>query len=483
MNAAPVVIVGAGLAGLSSAIYLRRHGIPVRVFEASPRLAGLARSEQDEEGFTCDFGAHFITTRLAATVGYSTRCRKLARYGESVHYGRRIYGYPFGLMRSPHFLMGAIEQKIRDRLSPHPVLTAADWFRSEYGKALADEIALPLVEAWSGLSGDQLSRSVGDKIPGSLLGTMMLKLTGRFTDRPVAIGYCGSLPESSHVWHVYPVGGIGALCEHMAAEVSDCIETRSPVEAIHTDGQRVLGVQVNGKEIEARAVISTAPLHILAKLVRGTDKLAPLAQFRYRAMVFINLKLRGRGLLKDVVLWTPQKHVPFFRLTEVPMAMPWLAPQGMTMITADIGCSVGDSTWTMPDDQLGELCIAHLEQYIPNVRSKYLGCRVMRVPLAYPIFALGYEEERKKFEAGTGIDGLYSVGRNGEFGHYLMEDVYWRTRRRIRDLIEPADGASDRFNINVRDWKSPLPRREEQIIRTIPDLPPVPSAGNPQVNG
>ena len=29
-----------------------------------------------------------------------------------------------------------------------------------------------------------------------------------------------------------------------------------------------------------------------------------------------------------------------------------------------------------------------------------------------------------------------SVGRNGEFDHLLMEDVYWRTVRRIRRLAE-----------------------------------------------
>ena len=75
---------------------------------------------------------------------------------------------------------------------------------------------------------------------------------------------------------------------------------------------------------------------------------------------------------------------------------------------------------------------------VPDVRTRYRGCRVLRVPLAYPIFRLDYETERKKFEEGSGIEGLYSVGRNGEFGHYLMEDVYWRTRRRIKDLIQPT---------------------------------------------
>jgi protoporphyrinogen oxidase len=193
---------------------------------------------------------------------------------------------------------------------------------------------------------------------------------------------------------------------------------------------------VKGADVPARAVISTAPVHILAKLVQGTDRLTHLSRFKYRAMVFVNLRLKRRGVLPDVVLWTPGDRFPFFRLTEVPLGMPWLAPIGRTLITADIGCVVGDQTWTTPDDGLGELCVDHLERIAPGVRNRYQGCRVMRVPLAYPVFRLDYEPERKQFEEGTGIEGLYSVGRNGEFGHWLMEDVYWRTRRRIRGLIE-----------------------------------------------
>jgi protoporphyrinogen oxidase len=341
-------------------------------------------------------------------------------------------------MQSPRFLLDAMGQKVRERLSREPIVNAADWFRSEYGRALADKVALPLVQGWSGADPEELATSVGDKIPGSLLGTLLLRMAGEFTKRPVSIGYGRSLPQSCHVWHVYPTGGLGAMCEHMAAEVADCIETLSPVEAIYTDGDRAVGVRVKGVDVPARAVISTAPVHILAKLVKGTDRLAHLAKFKYRAMVFINLRLKGRGVLPDVVLWTPDGGFPFFRLTEVPLGMPWLAPSERTIITADIGCAVGDPTWTMPDEALGELCIEHLDRIKPGVRDRYLGCRVMRVPLAYPIYRQEYETERAKFAESTGIEGLYSVGRNGEFGHWLMEDVFWRTRRRIRPLIESA---------------------------------------------
>jgi len=36
------------------------------------------------------------------------------------------------------------------------------------------------------------------------------------------------------------------------------------------------------------------------------------------------------------------------------------------------------------------------------------------------------------------VAGLYSIGRNGEFAHILMEDVYWRTRAGRRDDADDA---------------------------------------------
>lgn len=85
----------------------------------------------------------------------------------------------------------------------------------------------------------------------------------------------------------------------------------------------------------ARPVVSTAPANILPKLVEGTDVLEQFRPLRFRPMIFVNLRFRGRGLLPEVVTWFPDRSRPFFRLTEAPLAMPWLAPDGRTLITAE----------------------------------------------------------------------------------------------------------------------------------------------------
>jgi len=442
----PVAIVGAGIAGLVAARELRRRGIPVVVFEASAQVAGMAKSVRDKDGFSYDVGAHFITNRLAKEIGVADACRTVRRYGETVVLGGSTYSYPFGLMRSPRFLKDAIASRIPGRAPAGPPRSAAECFRREYGERLANEIAIPLTEAWSGAPADELSPAVVEKLAGGALQTAWLKVASRLTRRAVASGYCREQPESVRVWHVYPAAGVSTLCEHLARELGDAIRLETPVEKILVHDGRAVGVRVKGAEQEASAVISTAPVHILSKLVEGTTALNHLARFRYRPMVFVNLRLTGRNLLPDVVTWTPESRFPFFRLTEGPLSMPWLAPQGKTIITVDIGCSVGDEIWTMPEDRLSDLCLEHLEPIIPDVRQRFLGAHVARTPIAYPIFLNEYEADRQRFERSTGVDGLYSIGRNGEFAHILMEDIYWRTLRRMERVT--VDGVGRGMNVS-----------------------------------
>lgn len=423
------VVVGAGLAGLVAARELTRRGVECEIFEASPNIGGLAASHRDADGFAYDVGAHFVTNRLAAAIGVGGRCRTVAHYGEAVWLDDRTYSYPLGLLTSPRYASSAAKTLLR-REQADPV-TAREWFQRSYGAALADEIALPLVEAWSGAPADELAASVGGNIPSSIAHTLFLRAAGRVSRRAVALGYSHEAPETPGVFHVYPDDGVAVMCDALLDASDASVHVSTPVEAIVTDGGRVVGVRTAAGEVEADLVVSTAPVNVLPRIVEGTSALDDLAAFRYRPMTFVNLLLDGRGLLPEVVVWTPEGKFPFFRLTEGPLSMPLQAPQGKTIITADIGCEVGDEIWTSSDDLLGETCLAALADLVPDIGSRHLGTRVTRTPYAYPVYLLDYETRRREFTESTGIEGLLSIGRNGEFAHILMEDVYWRTLGRI----------------------------------------------------
>jgi protoporphyrinogen oxidase len=236
------------------------------------------------------------------------------------------------------------------------------------------------------------------------------------------------------VFHVYPEGGVGSICQKLAEDLGGLVELEAPVQQILVEDGRAVAVRTPAGDVPVRAVVSTAPVNKLADLVSGTDRLERFRSFSFRPVVFVNLKLEGRNLLPASLTWIP-KGEPFFRLTEAPISMPWLAPEGKTMVLAEYGARVGDGIWTASETDLVEQTLARLDRYVPRVRQRFIGARVQRTPIAYPMFLREYEHTRRELEQGTGVRGLLSIGRNGEFDHILMEDIYWRTLRRIRDLI------------------------------------------------
>jgi protoporphyrinogen oxidase len=435
----PIAIIGAGIAGLTAANFLKENNVPFILYEAGSKIAGLATSFKDAEGFSHDFGAHFVTNRLADAIGVSSECRLVKHYGEAVWLKGKSHSYPFGLMTVPRMSLSFLKTRIKSFTNRHIPNSAAQWFRKRYGTSFANEIALPLIEAWSGAAAENLSPAVGASLPGSIVKTFYLKTAGLLTGRAVACGYNREMPEMPSVWHVYPNGGVSTLCKKLAAGIEDSIKLESPVEEILVENEKVVAVRVKGQIQEVSAVISTAPANILARIVKGTEALQGAAGFRFRPMIFVNMRLEGRHLLPDTVLWFPEKKFPFFRLTEVTRSMPWLAPEGKSIITVDIGCQKDDEFWAMDEEKLTQLCLDHLEFVIPGVKKRFLGSSVLRTTIAYPVFLNEYEKERQDFEQSTHIENLLSIGRNGEFAHRFMEDVYWRTRKKVNTLIKQKD--------------------------------------------
>ena len=145
----------------------------------------MASSFTDEEGFTHDFGAHFITNRLADAIGVGEQFIYVKHYGEVVWFKGKSYNYPFGLVAIPELSFGYIKDKVSSLGKYKKLDSAAEWFRQKYGTALADQVALPLIEAWSGETAENLSASLGDGLSGrSILKTFYLKMAGWFPDMP-----------------------------------------------------------------------------------------------------------------------------------------------------------------------------------------------------------------------------------------------------------------------------------------------------------
>src|SRR5664279_6648456 len=90
--------------------------------------------------------------------------------------------------------------------------------------------------------------------------------------------------------------------------------------------------------------------------------------------------------------------------------------------------------WTKK--KLAELCLDKIAVIIPDARQRFLGSNVLRTPIAYPVYLKEYEQERQNYIQSTNIENLLSIGRNGEFSHMFMEDVYWSTLKKMKEYIK-----------------------------------------------
>lgn len=442
MSDHPVVIVGAGYAGLVAASKLREHNIPVVIFEASGSATGLAATFTDMEGFKYDFGTHLITNRLARTLGVEDQCRDVEYFGESIVLGGKTYSYPFGLATVPRYTLSALKSRLASAsgIAIASYKDAATWAEATVGPEMAHDVAIPLMEGLAGAKATELSPDIGNKLPG-VLHTLYLRAMGRMNKKAVAIGYCQDLPETPQVWHAYPEGGIAALCKSLVDKLDCDIRLNTPVKKIVIENGRATGVETAEGFQPASAVISTAPVNILPRLAPDADVLKPLLDFRYSNIVFVNLFLKGRNLMPDVAVWFPEEKYDFFRVQEPPISLPWTAPEDKTYFSVDIGAEAGSELWNMEDAALAARMLEQLSDVVPDIRERFLDARVLRTKIAYPVYRLAYEEERRRFSKSTGVPGLYSVGRNGEFAHILMEDVYHRTRKRVETVIKDLQAA------------------------------------------
>jgi len=99
-----------------------------------------------------------------------------------------------------------------------------------------------------------------------------------------------------------------------------------------------------------------------------------------------------------------------------------MAPEGKTLVVVEYFCFKGDDVWMAGDDALGAMTVKGLEELGFMGESETLWTEVLRVPGAYPLFDVGYEDRvqvimdyLKRFE------NLSVAGRAGAFAYLNMD--------------------------------------------------------------
>ena len=436
-----VVVLGAGLAGLSAANKLAANGYSVTVLEASEHAGGLAASftKSTEWGeFDYDNGPHRFHTGeqhlndevlrlLGDNVCTANRQSRIFLYDRFFHYplqGANILRLPKLVLLKAGIDYLAV--KVRNIFSRRPDDNFENWTINRFGRKLYDIFFGVYTEKTWGIPCNKISADwAAQRITLlSLWDTVMKTLF-----RPK------NVPRTLVSKFFYPRrGGIGALCRSYVEELREdghTVHMSSPATAVETEEGRTVAVRYRdpaGQEqrIESPNIIGTIPLTTLARL---TEPPAPenvadaCSGLSHRSMIFVFLILDREKVTDDHWIYLPEKRLTTHRLSEFKNFSPDAAPKDKTLLCAEITCNYEDEDWNKTDEELQEIVVDDLTNTIKLIDAKeVLHTFSRRERYAYPIYDLEYRDRRDAILAYfDSIDGLDTTGRQGLFKYNNMD--------------------------------------------------------------
>ncbi|MGE3799261.1 MAG: FAD-dependent oxidoreductase, partial [Thermomicrobiales bacterium] len=256
MISTPVVIVGAGMAGLTCAVALREAGITSVVLESSSTIGGRVNTSVSADGFVVDRGFQVLLTASPAVERWIDRRALNARAfgsGAQVWTGRRLIPVVDPL-RHPAGLL-------RDVTSP--VATAGDKVR------FAREVGRTRLATWE--SANAAARSLGNDrsiveylwtqgFSERFVNRLSRPFWGGITLDPLLSSSAGLFLSSLGLFArglaVLPRGGMVAMPRQLADRLpADSISLETPVSSVVIEDGRASGVQSDRGLIAAEAVV------------------------------------------------------------------------------------------------------------------------------------------------------------------------------------------------------------------------------------
>lgn len=433
----PVVVIGAGVAGLVAAAELARHGVPVRVLEARPHPGGCCGTT-DIEGFRFNDGAQYIM--LPQLVWQVLE-----------HLDIDPARVPLARARTPLYT----ELGDGTRLQLHPdVQLEVLAGRVDSGRAQAEIGRMltrwgPLLNA---LAGDawllnrirplDAARRLGHYLP-MFTRTLQSELDGLFSDPALRAVMAGHLlfagaparrfPAPSILALVsvladglfVPEGGMGRLPQVLAEAVraqGGELDVGADVRAIRLRPRNGFELVTGaGESIACRAVVSTAsPYATLGRLIEGA-RLPPswrrrLARPRHSMKVLsVQLGLRNKvETLSHLNHCLPEPHAMEAYFAPPPGAVKWVYASVPSQVATDLAPAGGSVVELYPAIPQAEPAAAWSDarsEHLAQAATEWLSAREPIEVVARRV------RSPRDFEASLGLPegGIYGVDPSAGF--------------------------------------------------------------------
>ena len=424
----PIVLIGAGPAGLTAAYELSKHNIASVVLEQDTMVGGIARTVQ-HNGYRFDLGGHRFFSKMPLVnqlweeilgEDFLTRPR-LSR----IYYDGHFFNYPIQPVNAlaglgPKAAIGVMASYALAKLNPHPVEENFEqWVTNRFGQRLFDIFFKSYTEKVWGISTKELSSdwaaqrirdlSLGKAIRHALFGQRRGQITKTLIDR-----------------FQYPRLGPGQMwerCRDLVIESGSQVLMSAPVERVRWKGHRATAVVVRRaaglEEIAAGEIVSSMPVREFVAALDPPppeDVLAAARSLRHRDFLVVGLVVDRPQLFPDNWIYI---HTPGVRVGRIQNFKNWSPDMVPDPNRTGLGMEYfvwrHDAMREASDDSLIALAAREGETLKLFAAREVVDGKVVRVPDAYPIYDPGYREKLALVRGWLDrLENVQLVGRNGQ---------------------------------------------------------------------
>jgi protoporphyrinogen oxidase len=461
VNRPPVVVIGAGPAGLTAAYQLGKSNVPAIVFEADDIVGGISRTVE-RDGWRFDIGGHRFFTKVPEVEAlwheilpdedFMIRPRM-----SRIYYRGKYYDYPLKALNAlgnlgPFEAVRCVLSYVWVRIHPPKDQRHFEgWTAARFGWRLYRTFFKTYTEKVWGVPADELEADfAAQRIKNlSLWNAIWNSLLPRRNQTDIT-----SLIEEFQ----YPKLGPGMMwerCRDLVEAQGTKVVMQAPVTRLRHEGGRV--VEVTARTADATTttpadhVISSMPI---TQLLQAMDPPVPAAvaaaarSLPYRDFLTVALVVPEASGFPDNWIYVHAKDVEVGRIQNFGSWSPHLVKDGRTCLGLEYFVTEGDDLWTMADDELvrlGTRELAVLGLLDPSlVEVGY----VVRCPKAYPIYDEGYRANVDTLVAWLAehASNVHPVGRNGMHKYNNQDHSMYTAMLTVENIL----GAHhDIWSVNV----------------------------------
>lgn len=419
---AKVVIIGAGLTGISAAYHLEQAGFfDYLLVEQEATVGGLCRSVT-QDGFTFDYTGHLLHISDPYVDNLLQKFLNKEKFFHQIHRRSFVYShntythYPYQMNLyglPPAVIAECIEGYVQ---RPAATLSPANfyqWVLQNFGTGFAKHFFVPYQQKIFACNVEDITASwTGRFVPSTTLTQI---ITGALQE-PIdtTVGYNSSF--------LYPKeGGIQSWIHRFAQQLQQPIHTNYSVRFIDPVDKYI--EFMDGSSCTYEHMISTMPL---PNLIRCTKEYAnlrvkhALPHLQASSVVNFNLGIARPTITDKHWIYFPESHYPFYRIGCTSNFAASMAPDGCSSLYGEFAHHQATA------DTVQQMLIQSLQKTrdLFGITPEEIRTEcIMHIPHAYVLYTHWREENLPKLLATYQEHAIYSVGRYGEWKYASMQEA------------------------------------------------------------